>query len=76
MKITLQSTSTIANHNGIKCRVWEGTTAAGIACYALIPVIAHHKDDDARATEFMTELQAHEPPSERALQCFNIRSVL
>lgn len=76
MKVSLQSTREITSHEGVLCRVWEGKTESGINCYALIPVIAHHKDDDARAGEFHSELVEHESPSERALQCFNIRSVI
>lgn len=76
MKVTLESTTAIKMHEGTRCRVWEGRTESGIACYALIPVIAHHKDDDARAGEFFRDLQEHEQPSKRALQCFDIRHVL
>ena len=73
MKVTLRSTIETKLHDGVLCRVWEGETEGGIRCYALIPIIAHHKDDDARASEFFSELVEHEPASERAIQCFNIR---
>ena len=76
MKVTLQSTIETKRHYGVLCRVWEGETERGIRCYALIPIIAHHKDDDHRASEFVSELVEHVPASKRALQCFNIRSVL
>ena len=76
MKVTLQSTVETTMHGGMLCRVWEGRTEGGVSCYALIPVIAHHKEDDDRASEFFTELVEHEQPTERALQCFDIRQVL
>ena len=72
MKVTLQSTVEITLHRGVMCRLWEGETAAGIKCYALIPAIAHHNDDDARANEFHIELVEHEAASERSLECFGI----
>jgi hypothetical protein len=76
MKVTLHSTTALKSYDGVRCRVWEGTTEAGIACYALIPVIAHHKDDDARASEFRRDLEEHREPTKRPMQCFDIRNVL
>lgn len=75
MKVSLQSTVATVIHEGILCRVWEGETAGGIKCYALIPFIAHHEDDTPRATEFFADLVEHVQASERAIQCFNIRSL-
>lgn len=76
MKVTLQSTIETKIHEGVLCRVWQGETGSGIKCYALIPVIAHHTDDDGRASEFFADLVEHIPASERAIQCFNLRTVL
>lgn len=76
MKVTLTSTTATTTLNGTLCRVWEGQTEHGVACYALIPQIAHHKDDDDRAGEFRRDLTVHEQPSPRAIECFDLRMVL
>ena len=73
MKITLESTDAFKMINGVRCRVWEGTTDAGIGCFALIPQIAHHASDDCRAHEFVRDLQEHKRPSDRAIECFDLR---
>lgn len=61
MKITLESTSQIVRLDGIECRVWEGTTASGIAVTAFIPRIAVLRDADA--SEFERELVEQRQPS-------------
>jgi hypothetical protein len=74
MKVTLESTDQIVDINGVPARVWEGTTAAGIPCHALITRIAVHKNDDA--TEFERELQETRPPSPALRDVYPARLVL
>lgn len=76
MQVTLISTKATKVLNGTLCRVWEGETSTGVKCYALIPQIAHHTDDDHRASEFFADLMEHEDPSRRAIECFDLRMVL
>jgi hypothetical protein len=72
MVITIESTSRLVSVNGIKCRVWEGTTQAGVAVQVLIPRIAVLKDADT--SQFDAELQEQRAPS--AVQAFDTRMVL
>lgn len=78
MKVTLESTTTIVditlNGATLPARVWEGTTANGVRCYALITRIAVHKDDDA--AEFQRDLESHRAPSPAVPQVFPARLVL
>ena len=77
MTVTLHSTDKIVELKTptgvVPARLWEGTTANGIACHAFITRIAVAKDLDA--TEFERELQEHRPPS-RELQAIDARLVL
>jgi hypothetical protein len=61
MKVTLESTSKIVelhiNGAAVPARVWEGTTANGVACHAYITRIAVHPALDAG--EFERDLQEH-----------------
>lgn len=60
MKITLESTSQIVEFDGIECRVWEGTTDAGVPLTAFIPRVAVKEGHDA--SEFERELMTREAP--------------
>lgn len=51
MKIELQSTAQIVECNGVACRVWEGTTAAGVKLTAFIVRVAVERSDDSRQFE-------------------------
>lgn len=62
MKITMESTSQIVNFRGIECRMWEGFTGHGVHCFALIPTIAVHNNEDR--SQFESELiEQHQTPS-------------
>jgi hypothetical protein len=61
MKITLESTTKVTALNGVECRLWEGETAAGVKCSALIPLIMAKSDSDL--VEFERELREKIPPS-------------
>jgi hypothetical protein len=59
----------------VPARLWEGTTAKGVACHAFITRIAVHRDLDA--TEFERELQEqHAPASLQLQQVYNGRLVV
>ena len=74
MTVTLTSTTRIVEVNGVKCRVWEGMTASGVKCAAMIPRISVHKDEDC--SQFEAELQEHQPPSARTVDSFPLRMIL
>jgi len=73
MTLTLESTTEIVDAGGLQCRVWEGTTAAGVKVQALIVRIAVHKDADC--SQFERELREQRPPSTDA-RAFPLRFVL
>jgi hypothetical protein len=54
MRIELHSTGQIVELDGVLCRVWEGTTAAGVKLTAFIARVAVERADDSR--EFEREL--------------------
>lgn len=60
MRITLESTRQIVECNGVECRVWEGTTAAGVKLTAFVARVAVERSDDAR--EFERDLLETEQP--------------
>ncbi|HWE51373.1 MAG TPA: hypothetical protein VG273_16395 [Bryobacteraceae bacterium] len=74
MTVTLESTTRIVTLNGIECRLWEGTTEAGVRVYALIPRIAAHKDSDLR--QFEAELLPQKAPTDIAMQVFPLRMLI
>lgn len=61
MEIQLKSTTLITTVNGIRGRIWEGTTARGARIHAIIPVIAVDADQDHG--EFERELLEVPPAS-------------
>jgi hypothetical protein len=78
MIVTLHSTDTIVElktpSGVVPARVWEGTTASGIACHALITRIAVQQDLDA--SEFERELQKTRPLSADVQRVYETRMVL
>jgi hypothetical protein len=77
MTVTLHSTDKIVELKTptgvVPARLWEGTTASGIACHAFITRIA--VANDLNAEEFERDLQEHRRPSP-ALQGIDTRLVL
>ena len=73
MILTLESTTEIVDAGGLQCRVWEGTTAAGVKVQALIVRLAVHKDADA--SQFELELLEQRPPS-TGPRAFPLRMIL
>jgi hypothetical protein len=76
VRITIDSTDVLTEHNGKAVRVWKGTTEGGVACTVLVAAIA--VEDRADNSQFERELRATEPPKEmRPLaQVLSLRSVL
>jgi hypothetical protein len=72
MKIELHSTRQIVECNGVLCRVWEGTTAAGVKLTAFVARVAVERSEDTR--EFERELQ--ETPQPRPAGFWPHRMVL
>lgn len=73
MKITIESTDTIVNADGIDCRVWEGVTERGVKVICLIPRIAAQKEQDL--AQFEAELQEQRPPT-AAPEAFPLKLIL
>lgn len=78
MRVTLESTDKIVtlelNGREMPARVWEGTTANGIACHAYITRIAVHQDHDA--SEFERDLAKQHRPASPALDVIPARFIL
>ena len=62
VKITIESTNEITYVDGIRCRVWTGTTERGIACFVFAIRLAVRSDLDT--TEFERELLEMDPPTQ------------
>jgi hypothetical protein len=73
MTITVHQTDKIVELDGVKCRIWEGTTAKGVPMHAYIPRVAVANDQDA--SEFERDLKEQRPPS-AALEAIPLRMVL
>ena len=77
MTVTLHSTDKIVTletpAGSVPARVWEGHTAKGIACHALITRIAVANGDDA--AEFERDLKEQRRPS-AAVDSIPLRMIL
>ena len=60
MEIQIESTDKLVTIDGIQCRLWEGTTAAGIPCKVFVHRLAVREDQDA--AEFERALKEQIPP--------------
>lgn len=61
MKMTLESTEQITEINGVKCRVWEGTSERGTKLFAFVAKIAVENGQDN--SELVRDLQENKPTS-------------
>lgn len=73
MRITLEPTSQFAEANGVRARVWQGTTESGVPLQALIMQVAVHKDHDQ--SQFLAELKEVDAPRPD-VQVFPARFIL
>jgi hypothetical protein len=64
MRATIQSTSQMAEVNGVPARIWEGVTEQGIPFFAYITRVAVREDRDC--SQFDRELTEHKAPSREA----------
>jgi len=80
MKITLESTDHVIQvapkpgGNEVRGRVWQGETAAGVPCFAVVALIA--ADPLADQEEFERDLQEHAAPKPETVKAFPLRMVL
>ena len=63
MKMTLESTDQIVDLNGVKCRVWEGTSERGTQVFAFVAQVAVDKDTGGDPAELVQDLQENKPPT-------------
>lgn len=66
MKLTLESTTRMVEVDGVKGRVWEGRSAEGVRCYAVITRIMVLEQDDFSV--FQRELDECKAPSDVAVK--------
>lgn len=66
MKLTLEPTGQIVEHDGAACRVWQGTDEHGTPVYALIALIRvpdeAAPEDHARFARELGELEVEGEP--------------
>jgi hypothetical protein len=60
MKITIESTDTETEVDGVLCRIWAGVTESGTECVVFVHRIAVHNDEDQ--SEFERELRENPAP--------------
>jgi len=73
MEIQLESTTKVVQINGVPARLWQGVTARGVKCHALIARIAC--EEDSRAEEFEADLQEVAAPRPE-LEAIPLRLIL
>lgn len=61
MEIQLRSTDMVETVNGMECRIWHGTTAAGVPIIAFVARIGVEIDNDL--AEFFAELKETRAPT-------------
>lgn len=55
MQIQIESTDQLTELDGVPCRVWNGTTAAGVPCLVFVHRIAVSNDENQQ--QFDAELR-------------------
>lgn len=63
MQMAIESTGQIVDVDGVPCRVWRGTTAAGVPCVVFVHRIAVQNSVDQ--SQFDAELMEQLPPNRR-----------
>lgn len=63
MKVTVIPSDIVTDLDGMKVRLWTGTTESGIAVTLLVRAVVVHKDADC--TQFERELTVKLPPLEK-----------
>lgn len=62
MEIKITSTHKLTSMDGVKVRLWEGVTAAGVPCKVYVHRVAFKTDNDM--AEFERDLKERLPPVE------------
>jgi hypothetical protein len=59
MELLIESTDHVTTIDGVECRVWEGVTAGGLACYVFVRLVAvvFPRDQAALEAELRVTLQ-------------------
>ena len=70
MKIIMEATDKITHLDGVRVRLWEGTTEKGIPCHVFVHRIAVAENDEHQ--EFERELKETMPPG----QVYDLRAIL
>ena len=73
MKLTLEPTDRIERVEGTPCRVWSGTTEAGVPVLAYVAVVQPQTHDAEQLAAFEKGLR--EMPYRRELVSFDLRLV-
>jgi len=60
MEIMIKATDKLTSIDGVRVRLWEGTTASGIPCKVFVHMIAVAVEEDS--SQFDAELQQQMPP--------------
>lgn len=74
MTLTLEQTDRIVMVNGVRARVWEGTTGRGVKVFALVTRIGIHDSDNS--SELEAELMEMRPSALRGIEAFPFKLVL
>ena len=62
MKVTIESTETIVEVDGVPARVWTGRSESGIGVEMLVVLAGVDQKDAGRVEEFERDLRQHAPP--------------
>jgi hypothetical protein len=62
MKIEIESTTDLINHNGHPARIWIGMTERGVRCHVLVALIAVHQDENQDYFQAELEEQTAQKP--------------
>lgn len=74
MKVTLEPTSLFTHVNGVRCRIWQGTTERGVQVHAHVALVGVDKADDA--SELDRALKEVKPPRADLLAFADLRMVM
>ena len=61
MKITIEPTDAIVEHNGRKCRIWQGVTENGVLVTAGVAMLCALFEEGQSDAEFQQLKEMYEP---------------
>lgn len=74
MKATLEPTSMFTFVNGVRCRIWQGTTERGVPIHAHIALVGVDRAEDS--SELERALKEVAPPRADLLELASLRMVM